>query len=91
MNFGVLDVKEVENPISFSINQNQSSDYIYINVDSNSEMDFKVVDVLGNVVLQDVINNYKKVNVSNYKNGLYFITISSKDRSIVTRKMIVKH
>jgi len=91
VNFGVLDVKEVENPISFSINPNPSSDYIYINVDSNSEMDFKVVDVLGNVVLQDVINNSKKVNVSNYKNGLYFITISSKDRSIVTRKMIVKH
>ena len=90
-NFGIANVKNIDESIKFNVSPNPASNIVSINVDSNSEMDFKIVDVLGNVVLKDVINNSKKVDVSNYNNGLYFITVSSKDRSIVTRKMIVKH
>ena len=90
-NFGIANVKSIDKSIKFNVSPNPASNIVSINVDSNSEMDFKIVDVLGNVVLKDVINNSKKVDVSNYNNGLYFITVSSKDRSIVTRKMIVKH
>ena len=90
-NFGIANVNDISESVSFSVSTNPASNNVFINVDSSLEMNFQIVDVLGNVVQQDVINNTKKVNVSNYRNGLYFITLSSKDRSFVTRKMIVKH
>lgn len=90
-NFGIANVVNIDKSITFSVSPNPASDHILINVDNNVEMDFKVVDVLGNVIDKDVMNSSKKLDVSHYKNGLYFITLSSKDKSMVTRKMIVKH
>lgn len=90
-NFGIANVANIDKSITFSVSPNPASDHILINVDNNVEMDFKVVDVLGNVIDKDVMNSSKKLDVSHYKNGLYFITLSSKDKSMVTRKMIVKH
>jgi len=90
-NFGIANINDISESVSFSVSPNPASNNVFINVDSSLEMDFKIVDVLGNVVQEDVIYNSKKVDVTNYRNGLYFITLSSKDRSFVTRKMIVKH
>ena len=90
-NFGIANVKNIDKSITFNVSPNPASDHVFINVDNNVEMDFKVVDVLGNIVDKDVMNASKKLDVSQYKNGLYFITLSSKDKSMVTRKMIIKH
>ena len=90
-NFGLASVKEVKKEVLFTINPNPATDYVYVSVNNNNEMDVKIVDVLGNTILVDTMNDSKTINVSQFKNGIYFISISTKDKKVISRKMIVRH
>ncbi len=51
-----------------------------------------MTDVLGNVVLREVIvGTVKKINVTKFRNGVYFITVKASGAKSVTRKVIVRH
>ena len=91
-NFGLASIKEVRKDIQFTVTPNPSTDFVKINIANNStEMDVKIVDVLGNTILVDTMNDSKTINVSQFKNGIYFISISTKDKKVISRKMIVRH
>jgi hypothetical protein len=51
----------------------------------------RIVDVLGNVVTKESITGTKKIDLSNYRNGVYFITIETSNGKTINRKLIVKH
>jgi hypothetical protein len=52
----------------------------------------KVVDVLGNVVMTDVITDgTETINIDDFKNGVYFIQVESSETKLMTRKLIVRH
>jgi len=90
-NFGLASVKEIKKEVQFTINPNPATDFVVVNVNNNSEMDIKIVDVLGNIVLTDSMKQNKKIDVSHFKSGIYFVSITSKDKKSVSRKMIVRH
>ena len=51
-----------------------------------------IVDALGNVVYNEQIaNGTKSIDVSNFKNGVYFVIIDPSDAKPVNRKLIIRH
>lgn len=87
-----LSVKEVKQDINFSIAPNPATDQISINLNGIENGSIKIVDVLGNVIYKDAsFTNTKKVDVSNFKNGIYFVTIESNGVKAMTRKVVVRH
>lgn len=88
---GIKDKKSED--ISLSIYPNPASSVLNISaqgVDGN--YDVRMTDVLGKVVYNEsVVGASKKVDVSDFKNGVYLITITEKGTAIQTRRIVVKH
>jgi hypothetical protein len=81
----------IKNAISFSAVPNPASDFVLISTNGIDNATIKIIDVLGNTIYLENISTSKKIDVSDYKNGIYFITIESSDSKIVNRRLIVKH
>lgn len=87
-----LTVKEVKQDVSLSIAPNPASDQISINLTGIENASVKIVDVLGNVVYKDAnFMSTKKIDVSSFKNGIYFVMIESNGIKTMTRKVVVRH
>jgi hypothetical protein len=58
----------------------------------DDDFDIKMTDVLGKVVYNEsVAGTSKKVDVSDFKNGVYLVTVTEKGTAIQTRRIVVKH
>ena len=78
--------------VSMTIAPNPSSDYFVVNTSNADNGTIKIVDVLGNVISEERMTAAsKKINVSNYRNGVYFVIIESENAKPVTRRIIVRH
>jgi hypothetical protein len=50
------------------------------------------MDVLGNIIYRDIITNGSKlIDVSDFKNGVYFVVIDPVGMKPTNRKLIIKH
>lgn len=54
-------------------------------------VELRITDVLGKVVYNEEVGATKKVDVSEFKNGVYLVTVLRKGESIQTRRVVVKH
>lgn len=71
---------------------NPASSMITVNtVGISGDYSVRVTDVLGKVVYADEAGAIKKIDVSNFKNGVYLITVAEKGEAIQTRRIVVKH
>jgi len=48
-------------------------------------------DVLGNTLLSKKISGSETIDVSEFRNGIYFITMEAKGAKKINRKVIVRH
>jgi len=89
---GIKDNKKDEE-ISMSIYPNPASSVLNISAQGlDGNYDVRVTDVLGKVVYNEtVVGATKKVDVSDFKNGVYLVTITEKGTAIQTRRTVVKH
>lgn len=86
---GVSPLKQ--NP-TMSVSPNPASDNLNISLASVENANLKVVDVLGNVVLNETISNgTKNVDVSSFKNGVYFVIVEAQGIKPMNRKLIIRH
>lgn len=86
---GVTPLKQ--NP-SLTVSPNPASDDLTISLASVDNANVKVVDVLGNVVLNETISNgSKNVDVSSFKNGVYFVIVEAPGIKAMNRKLIIRH
>lgn len=76
--------------LTIGVQPNPASDYISISANGVEGADLKIVDVLGNVVMQSKISGKTTINVAEYRNGIYFVTVSAAGTR-VSRKVIVRH
>jgi hypothetical protein len=88
---GTLGIKQVKHVSSLSISPNPASESIFISLDGLDKGAIKIVDVLGNVVYTDFVTNGKKIDVSELKNGIYFLMIDASGYKTMTRKIIIRH
>ena len=84
-------VAPIKDPVSVSIVPNPATDYIQITMNGVDNASFKMVDALGSTILKETIFSSKKINTSDYKNGLYFIVFDIPGAKPITRKVIIKH
>ena len=86
-----LGVKAVKPTTTFSISPNPASDYLVIASNNADNATVKIIDVLGNNVFNDYIPLSKKIDVSEFKNGVYFITIETSEAKVTNRKLVIRH
>jgi len=89
---GIKDTKKNEE-ISMSIYPNPATSVLNISAQGlDGNYDVRMTDVLGKVVYNEtVVGATKKVDVSDFKNGVYLVTITEKGTAIQTRRIVVKH
>ena len=52
----------------------------------------RIVDVLGKQVYSEEFSgSSKKIDVSDFKNGVYLLTVSEKGSAVQTRRIVVRH
>ena len=81
---------EIENS-SISISPNPTSNFINLTINNEVSTTITLVDVLGKVSIKETMSGSKTINVSDYKNGIYFLRIESDGVKAITRKIIVRH
>lgn len=84
-------VKEVKQTPNFSIYPNPADDLVSIQLNNSKNGIVKIVDLVGNVVYSENISSSSKLNTSEFKNGIYFVTIEVDGLKMSSRKLVVKH
>ncbi|TNF46409.1 MAG: T9SS type A sorting domain-containing protein [Bacteroidetes bacterium] len=76
---------------ALSLAPNPANDQLNLTL-SNTSGTVKIVDVLGNVVyMNQASEGSNPINTSNFRNGVYFVTVEGIEGKSLTRKLIVKH
>jgi Secretion system C-terminal sorting domain len=83
-------IKETKTGLSIAVYPNPASEYLNIVTGTTSEMMVKIVDVLGKVVYVDRIVGNKKVDLEDFKNGVYIVSLSGGGEATQTRRIVVK-
>lgn len=87
----VLSVEE-KAELTVSVAPNPATDNIIVTANGVTPASVKVVDVLGNIVLNEtVFSNKKNIDVTRFRNGVYFVIIEADGVKPITRKVIVRH
>jgi len=86
-----LSIKDVKPSVTFSAYPNPADDILTLSVQGSSENTVKLVDVLGNVVMEDRITATKKIDVRDFRNGVYILTVYSNGALLQTRRVVVRH
>ena len=77
--------------ISVTIGPNPATDYIQITMNGVESANLKIMDALGTTISKEAITSKKKINVSDLRNGVYFVVIEIPGSKTITRKVIIRH
>ncbi len=75
---------------------NPASNLAYLKLDLNQDqtITYKMTDITGKIILQKKLNTvaaaYETVDISQFSNGVYFISVELQDRSVVTKKLVIQ-
>ena len=84
-------LKPVKEEISVNIGPNPASDYLQITMNGVESATLKIIDALGTTISKEGINSKKKINISEWRNGVYFIVFDIPGSKTITRKVIIRH
>lgn len=88
----VLGISAIKQTPLLSISPNPANEYVNISVGSAENTSIKIVDVLGNVVyIETISNDTKNIDISNFKNGVYFVLVETPGVKSINRKLIIRH
>jgi hypothetical protein len=82
-----VSIKETKG-VTVSIFPNPATEYL--NITTNTDLNVKIVDVLGKVIYVDRISGSKKIDLEDFKNGVYIVTLSGAGIATQTRRIVVK-
>ena len=78
--------------ITLSVYPNPATDYINVTIKGNNTDAFvKIYSALGTEVFSENIENFKRIDVADFKNNVYIINVYSKDELIETARFVVRH
>lgn len=85
-----LAIEEKTPELTIGVKPNPATDYMVVTANGAETATVRVIDVLGNVIHKSNISGSKTIDVSEYRNGIYFVMIESKGTR-VSRKVFVRH
>ncbi len=78
--------------IILSVYPNPATDFINISIKgNNSDAIVKIYSALGTEVFSENVDNFKKIDVSDFKNNVYIINVYAKDELLETARFVVRH
>lgn len=86
----VAGISDVTKTISLSVSPNPASSFVAVKANTN-DAQLKIVDVLGNVIINEPFKGSRNLNVAEFKNGVYFIIIEGNGIQSINRKFVVRH
>jgi len=84
-------IAEVAPSLAVTVSPNPASDYVNVTTEGVDGATVRIMDVLGNKIMTSKITGSKTIDVSEYRNGIYFIIVESKGVKTVNRKVIIRH
>jgi len=75
---------------SLTISPNPTSEYVNVQAEGITQGIIRIVDVLGNVLYSNSFDTARKINVSDYKHGVYFISVYDASIKTLTKKLIIR-
>lgn len=73
-----------------SIQPNPATDYVNVVMNNMEAGTIKIIDVLGNLIFKESISGSKKIDLGEFRNGVYFLSIETPSGKIFSRKLIVR-
>jgi hypothetical protein len=87
-----LGVSSLKQTPTMNVSPNPASDNVNISLGTTENGNIRILDVLGKVIYSESIyNGQKNINVSDFKNGVYFIMVEASGMKTTNRKLIVRH
>jgi len=88
----ITNIEDFIEDFSVNISPNPTSEFINLNVEKFDGVSFRLLDITGKIVKQEVLNqSTTKVSLSTYPNGIYLVALIQKDnKKIKTYKIIKK-
>ncbi|MBP6091647.1 MAG: T9SS type A sorting domain-containing protein [Crocinitomicaceae bacterium] len=87
-----LGIQSIKQAPVITLAPNPASENITVSTGIIDNATVQIMDVLGNIVYKDVITNgSKQIDVSDFKNGVYFVVIDPVGMKPTNRKLIIKH
>lgn len=78
--------------VSLSVFPNPATEFINVTLKGNiNDATVKIYSALGTEVYAENIENFKKIDVSDFKNNVYIVNIYSKDELLETARFVVRH
>lgn len=87
----IVSLDEVAPILSVNVAPNPASDYVKVTAQGVGKASVRIIDILGNVIMTSTINESKIIDVTEFRNGIYFIIVESGGVKAVNRKVIVRH
>ncbi len=85
-------VKELDEPLATNVYPNPANNVLKIaTTGTEGIVDVRIADVLGKIVYSGEIGTMKTLDISDYKNGVYLVSVSTNGQLIQTRRIVVKH
>ena len=82
-----LSIEEKKTKNSIKIYPNPANNYIEIQANNIRILEISIIDIQGKVVLKKV-RKFKKIDVSKFTSGMYFIKLKS-EKATITKKIII--
>ncbi len=89
--FYFVGLEEATPVLDLSVSPNPATDHINVKAEGVSNATVKVVDILGNIVREEMVQGQKKIDVLDLNNGVYFVILESEGLKPVNKKIIVRH
>jgi hypothetical protein len=78
--------------VILSVYPNPATDFINVTIKgNNSDAIVKIYSALGTEVFSENIENFRKIDVTDFRNNVYIINVYSKDELIETARFVVRH
>ncbi len=83
---------EEKEELAFTVYPNPANNYINLTTKGTDGTSLlKITDVFGKVVYEESISETKKLDVSDFKNGVYLLTVIEDGNAIKTKRIVIKH
>ena len=69
---------------------NPSKNFVNISLENNLPSKLTLMDISGKILLEKIFTNSSKINLSNFNNGIYFLSIINNSQITTKRINVVK-
>ena len=84
-----LSISTISPSVLISIVPNPASKELLISLEGVNKAEATIFDVLGNKITSTLVDKSKKINVQNYKNGVYFINLLTSNNQEITKRLLL--